>query len=469
MKRLNAIHFSAKELTKGEQKNLKGGTKVLTAACRCTCMGSVGSWVSYTSTGVCSAQSMIIKYLQILLWVVLFTSCTPKQVVPTINLLSFETTEITLSKIADSIVYYPIIIEKECRTPKHIELLTHTIWVSYYLKDLSDQKGCLFDRTGGNLLNQISFGPVLNKNKYAMDSYATNSCFVFNNENWLTTLPATNTKARSYTLDVKTGKEIEAVPFSMRDIYSSGPQRINDSTFLMVTDLIGFTVKNSVRPNYSIQWYDAQMKPIKEDLLTDSVYLINRHKFINLLKDKIYLHADCTSTIYELSRDKKPKPIYHYDLGKHTPCVATNGEFLAKGQYNQYYNSSYYNLHNSMIAENFIFGAFDYRKEIYNVLYNRKTEQTWIFPTNGQSDGRVYSYKEGIKNDLDGGLDFWPKNVSRQGEIYTWYHIEDLKNKVIQDQHEQMKNSEAAQRLKKMLENLPEDVNYIVAVLKETK
>lgn len=410
---------------------------------------------------------MITKYFQYFFVVVLFASCTPKENIPIINLLPSENTEITLSEIADNIVYYPIKLEAESRMPKHIELLSNTIWATYYLKDFSEQKGSLFDRTNGNLLNQMSLGPIRNKKKYAIAWYYTNSYFVFSNENWLTTPPATNTKTKSYTLNVATGEEMEAIPFSAGEIKSSTPQRVNDSTFLVVTDLIGFSIKNSVRPNYSIQWYDAQMRPIKEDLLTDSIYLISRQKIISLLKDKIYLHADCTPTIYELSRDKKPKPIYRYNLGEHTPSVATNGEFLSKAQFNQYYNSSYYNLHNSMIADNYVFGAFDYKEKIYNVLYNRKTEQTWILPTNGQSDGRAYSYKEGIKNDLDGGFDFWPKNVSRQGEIYTWYNVEELKGKVAQSKPEQMKNPEAARRLKNMLENLPEDVNYIVAVLKE--
>ena len=394
-------------------------------------------------------------------------STTPKASTTIIDLTHPTDTVYYLSEVADSIAYYPIILEKESRTPKHIELLSNTIWANYYLKDLSDQKGSLFDRTNGNLLYQMSFGPVINKNKYEMDKHATNSYFIFNNENWLTTPPATNSKPRSYTLDVATGQEIEAIPFSVHDIKSSAPQRVNDSTFLIVTDLIGFAAKNSVRPNYSIQWYNKQMQPIKEDLFTDSIYLINRHKFISLLKDKIYLHADCTPTIYELSRDKKPKLIYRYHLGEHTPSVRKNGEFIAKGQFNQYYNSSYYNLHNSMIAENFVFGAFDYKKKIYNVLYNRETEQTWIIPTNGQSDSRIHSYKEGIKNDLDGGFDFWPKNISRQGEIYTWYNVDDLKAKVAQNQPEQMKNPEAARRLKEMLNNLPKDVNVVVAVLKE--
>ena len=54
MKKLNAIHFSAaKELTKSEQKKLKGGTDGLIYACPCSCVRSVGTWFSYTSDGNC--------------------------------------------------------------------------------------------------------------------------------------------------------------------------------------------------------------------------------------------------------------------------------------------------------------------------------------------------------------------------------------------------------------------------------
>lgn len=122
-----------------------------------------------------------------------------------------------------------------------------------------------------------------------------------------------------------------------------------------------------------------------------------------------------------------------------------------------------------MISNNFVFGAFDYKGKINYVLYSRKTEETWIIPTEGKSDGKVYSYKEGIKNNLDGGMDFWPKNVSKRGEIYTWYSVDDLRTKVAQSNSEQMKNPKASQRLKEMLENLPEDTNLIIAVLKEKK
>lgn len=54
MKKLNAIHFSAaRELTKGEQKNLKGGTDGLIYACICQCTDSIGVWKVYTSNGEC--------------------------------------------------------------------------------------------------------------------------------------------------------------------------------------------------------------------------------------------------------------------------------------------------------------------------------------------------------------------------------------------------------------------------------
>ena len=396
-----------------------------------------------------------------------FASCSQKQAIHSINLFSPEKSEVTLSEIADSIAYYPIFLEKGSLIPNHIELLTNTIWVSYYLKDLSEQKGRLFNRINGHLLNQMSLGPIINKKKYAFSGYYTNSYFIFNNEEWLSTPPAPKSKSNHYTINAVTGKEVEAIPFSIRDIKSQNPQRINDSTFLVLTDLIGIRAENTVRPNYSIQWYDTQMQLIKEDHFTDSVYLINRLKIISLLKDKIYIHADCTSTIYELSRDKKPVPIYQYFLGEYKPSIAQNSKLLATGNFKMYYSSPYYNLRSSMIAEKFVFGAFDYKGNIYNILYNRNTEKTWIIPTQGKSDILSYPYKEGVKNDLDGGLDFWPRNISKQGEIYTWYNIEDLRAKISQSNSKQMKNPEAARRLKEMLNNLPEEVNYVIAVLKE--
>ena len=116
------------------------------------------------------------------------------------------------------------------------------------------------------------------------------------------------------------------------------------------------------------------------------------------------------------------------------------------------------------MAENYIFGGFNYKGFIHRVLFDRQKHRKWIIPTKCTAD---YQTSEGIINDLDGGLDFWPRKVSRNGEIYTWYNVEELKVKISQSDPERMKNPKAAKQLKDMLDNLPKDVNCIIAVLKE--
>ena len=116
------------------------------------------------------------------------------------------------------------------------------------------------------------------------------------------------------------------------------------------------------------------------------------------------------------------------------------------------------------MAKNYVFGGFNYKGLIHRVLVDRHTNRFYILPTNSASERKSV---EGIPNDLDGGLDFWPKRISKYGEIYSWYNVKDLKEKVSQSHSEAMKNPEAAKRLKELLDNLPEEVNVIVAVLKE--
>ena len=169
-------------------------------------------------------------------------------------------------------------------------------------------------------------------------------------------------------------------------------------------------------------------------------------------------------TIYEISANHAPIPLYRYEVGKH------NHHYNQIKDVSKYWEAerkgllSCYAIRTSLISDNYIFGGFNYKGLIHWVLFNRNTNQKVIIPTKSTID---YQSLEGIKNDLDGGIDFWPKRISKKGEIYTWYKVEDLKSKMEQSNHEQMKNPKAAQRLKELLKNLPEDVNVIVAVLKE--
>ena len=118
------------------------------------------------------------------------------------------------------------------------------------------------------------------------------------------------------------------------------------------------------------------------------------------------------------------------------------------------------------MSDHYVWGAYNYKGDIYAVLFDREKLRTMIYPA--RTSNVFYPIEEGgIPNDLDGGLDFWPKRISKFGEIYSWYNVKDLKKKVAQSHSEAMKNPEAAKRLKELLDNLPEEVNVIVAVLKE--
>ncbi len=388
-----------------------------------------------------------------------------------INLEVPEKTEFVLSEMADSISYYPLITEANAQNPRRVELLKEKIWVNYVLKDYSDEKGSLFDRKDGKLINSISFGHILGGRgrKYDLWRSHVNTIFVFENEDDFTAPPFPNTKSVLYTLSASTGIEKESIPFSALAIRTREPQRINDSIVLLVREQSGFSVKNEVKPHSTIQWLDTQMNLIKEDVLNDSIFLINRDVFVSLLRGKVYLHAHCTNTIYEISCDKKPKVIYRYHLGKYAPELKKINELFKEkdGGWTKFYKLPCYHLHSSYIADNYIFSAYDYEGMIHYVLFDRRMNKVWTIPTKGIADGRVYSRTEGIKNDLDGGLDFWPKAVSKQGEIYTWYTVEELKTKLSVSDLKDLKNPGAAKKLKAMLANLPEEVSIIVAVLNE--
>lgn len=60
MKKLGKINFSeAKEMTKNEQKKLKGGSIY---GCTCQCTDGVGVWHSYTSDGNCPGSGVSTEY-----------------------------------------------------------------------------------------------------------------------------------------------------------------------------------------------------------------------------------------------------------------------------------------------------------------------------------------------------------------------------------------------------------------------
>ena len=365
-----------------------------------------------------------------------------------------------LSEIADSIMYYPIYSER-INDKNNVELLSDYIWINYRNDSI---RASLLNRKDGFIIYETTISALLQDGGFWLSDYF-NTFFRLKDEKTLVS-PASTIKGikrywHSVSMDTSTGERKDTIDFP----YKNGVEyfRLNDQYILRLDRIIG----DDIRPRFKMDWYTCTLDSIKQDVFPDTVYQTflswNQTK-VHLLKDKIYFHFPTMKTIYEISPNHSPIPLYRYEVGKHghkynkINDVQKYWEDESKGLL------SCFAIRTSLMAENYIFGGFNYKGFIHRVLFDRQKHRKWIIPTKCTAD---YQTSEGIINDLDGGLDFWPRKVSRNGEIYTWYNVEELKVKISQSDPERMKNPKAAKQLKDMLDNLPKDVNCIIAVLKE--
>ncbi len=394
---------------------------------------------------------------------ILISACStsPKDRAVVIDLTHPTDTVCYLSEIVDSIVYYPLIAPN----PIEIEVLNQYI----YAFSRMHNELRVFDRSNNRLINKINFGPLIGGPGYnPYFAIPVNTQFPFEQEEWFI-CPRREEKGNnvfysSAVLNTLTEEWRERIDFPRY-----GYAQINDYVVKYRSSGAIMITKRD-----TIQWFDRDMKLIKEnvldDIILDAPYAGFYEKF-NILKDKIYYHAPTSHVIYEVSPEQDPIPLYCFELGNYRSHFKEFSDYELRskvGYKNEKYNSSpYYLLRSSKISEHYIWGAYNYKGKTIAVLFDKTNGRTYTLPTKTQFDRVDYPIVEGgLTNDLDGGLDFWPKRISKQGEIFTWYSVETLKNKIAQNQPEQMKNPEAARRLKEMLKTLPEEVNVIVAVLK---
>lgn len=383
------------------------------------------------------------------------SSCNDKESTTMIDLTQHADSICCLSNIADRIVYYPLTIEQKILD---IELLPNYIGTTIVDDSI---KVKLFDRKQQHLVNNATLG-VRQDIGYHPNFKFSNTIFPFLEEGKFVITYRSAKGHVLHTFSATDGICTDSImePKQFRQYVDFWA--LNDSTFVK-----DYLVLNETRYP-TINWYDRNLTLLKEDILPDSVTRSTYHSMgglscpFNLLGREIYYHTDLMPTIYKISSDASPKAIYRFEMGPYTP------ELYKLKSYEKIDESPYMLIADSKISDNYIFGEYCHKKLFYRVLFNRHSFEKWVIPTNMDYYAiRKNHSKVGIKNDLDGGFDFWPKKVSKSGEIYTWYTVEELKAKVAQSNSEKVKNPEAAKLLKEMLDNLPEDVNVIVAVLKE--
>lgn len=405
------------------------------------------------------------KYFLLIICIqTIFLSCKDekKSIVKAINLTEQFETSYPLSNLADSIIYYPINMPI---ANKKIDVIEMEV-LSKYIYCQADYKLHMFDRKSLKLIKSINFGHVF------IDGYdpyyiITNTAFPLEQEE-LFICKRRIEKGNEVFYSSSTLNTITEKWENNIDHLNSGFSQINE--YLLSKDL--FPIR--IAKKDTLKWYNKKMECIKEEPLEDFILdfpFPGPRNCISFLHDKIYYHTPTSTTIYEVSPTKSPETLFKFKLGKYKSNYKEFADFdITKNKDKQFNASPYYHLRGSQISEHHIWGAYHYKGKTFGVLFNKATEKTYILPVK-PTDDRVYYkiVKGGLTNDLDGGLDFWPRRISKKGEIYTWYNVEELKAKVAQSQPEQTKNPEAAKRLKDMLNNLPEDVNYIIAVLKEKK
>ena len=404
---------------------------------------------------------------QLFVWVcgILMAACstTQEDSAIVIDLTAPTDTVCYLSEIADSIVYYPLAV------PYLVE--AEVLGKYIYAYSQMDNSLRMFDRNNKQLVKNISFGALIGGPGYQpYFAIPANTHFPFEKEEWFI-CPRREEKGNkvfysSAILNTLTEEWGESIAFP-----DYGYAQINDYVIKYRPGTIMITKRDT------IQWFNRDMKLIKEDVLDELVLdypYVGLYEKFNVLKDKVYYHAPTSHVIYEVSPEQDPIPLYRFELGNHRSRFKEFADYeltTKMGYKNEKYNSSpYYLLRSSKISEHYIWGAYNYKGKTIAVLFDKANERTYTLPTKNRFDRVDYPIVEGgLTNDLDGGLDFWPKRISKNGEIFTWYTVEELKAKVAQSHSGQMKNPDTARRLKEMLDNLPEDVNVIVAVLKEKK
>ena len=155
------------------------------------------------------------------------------------------------------------------------------------------------------------------------------------------------------------------------------------------------------------------------------------------------------------------QPHYIFDTGKHSPPYDLKSN--PNNVFEQLYN--YYQIYPILETDPFIFFSVHYEKKDSAFLYDKHSKKT-VKLKNGEKG-------KGFHNDIDGGLPFWPDYVNNRQELISHYWPFDLKETMFDYEIHSysIRNNEAHEKLKRMLNNLKENDNPVVVIarLKKTK
>jgi hypothetical protein len=199
----------------------------------------------------------------------------------------------------------------------------------------------------------------------------------------------------------------------------------------------------------TIYSYSARKKTTYRDMAENGIL----YRFQN----EIIHYKPFEDTIFRINADLEYKPYFVFEYGKYKYVME------AESNLHKIYFDNIQETERYLFLTSIVFGyknAFEYINDDGD-----KRQNPHVYGIFDKETGKLNFLKQpdpgklGFKNDLDGGLPFWPKYISPKGEMITYYQPEEFM--------EAFQNKEdAPDDVKAILKDLKEDDNPIVAIAK---
>ncbi len=178
--------------------------------------------------------------------------------------------------------------------------------------------------------------------------------------------------------------------------------------------------------------------------------------------DEVHFVEQPFDTVYRLDPDKGFQPIWIFNLGadKMPREISTDGRRIMEEA------RPYSFIRIAVETPKYYFISIVQRQQIRNLYYHKKDKKVTCLKINEQFK-KFFDASLGFVNDLDGGLPFWP-NSGSESQLVSVAAPEVLKA-VFQDKPTttlKLKRPELREKLFKMVDQLKEDDNPVVVIVK---
>ena len=197
-------------------------------------------------------------------------------------------------------------------------------------------------------------------------------------------------------------------------------------------------------------------------ILTMTVVIYGEAKFHSFSNELYYTDMYC-DTLYHV-KNNTLQPRYIFDVGGLTVPYEmhswTPDKILAHSRGENAFEK-YVVIKNIFEDTKYLYFTIDYRSKLYPAIYEKKEDVLQIMPPitiTPQERAQEWLYPlYGFKNDLDGGLLFWPEQMILEKEMMCVYTAEELLELDV--------SKITDMKLKNVLENIDIDSNPVVAIV----